>query len=338
MPISVRSRHVYCRSVSTSALLDERRQRQRARARARLRVVRHVDGHRAQVAEAPRADETAAARSNPRGAATSATTTNRPFGERRGQRGLLAARDRRRRRSARPSSTAGLAVAQAAPRASSHARPPAICRDVLGRRAAAAADEPHAGRDEPAGVAGHVVRRAQVEISCRPRRAAGRRWAARPAAPPETRAIVSIVSSIAAGPTEQLRPMTSAPARSSSGANVSGGVPSSVWPSSPVVSCATIGSDETRAHGANGGRELADVDERLEDEEVDAALDERARPVRGTPRRLRRGSCGPTARCGRRAARSSRPPRRGRPPRAGERGAFAVDASRAGRRGRSWRA
>jgi hypothetical protein len=54
-----------------------------------------------------------------------------------------------------------------------------------------------------------------------------------------------MVSRIAAGPTEQLTPITSAPARSISGANVSGGVPSRLLPSSSVVICATIGSVDT---------------------------------------------------------------------------------------------
>jgi hypothetical protein len=58
-------------------------------------------------------------------------------------------------------------------------------------------------------------------------------------------AIRSIVSSIAAGPTLQFRPMTSAPIASSSAVNCSGGVPSAVAPSSPVVNCATTGFLET---------------------------------------------------------------------------------------------
>ena len=60
-----------------------------------------------------------------------------------------------------------------------------------------------------------------------------------------TAAMRSIVSSIGAGPTAQLTPMTVAPRRSSSGVNRSGGVPSSVLPSSSVVICATIGRSET---------------------------------------------------------------------------------------------
>ena len=58
-------------------------------------------------------------------------------------------------------------------------------------------------------------------------------------------AIRSIVSSIGAGPTEQLTPMSVAPRRSSSGAKRSGGVPSSVLPSSSVVICATTGRSVT---------------------------------------------------------------------------------------------
>src|SRR6478752_4893051 len=51
----------------------------------------------------------------------------------------------------------------------------------------------------------------------------------------------SIVSSIGAGPTLQLTPITAAPARSSAGTNCSGGAPSRLLPSSSVVICATIG-------------------------------------------------------------------------------------------------
>ena len=88
-------------------------------------------------------------------------------------------------------------------------------------------------------------------------------------------AIRSIVSSIAAGPTLQFRPMTSAPSASSSAVNCSGGVPSAVTPSSPVVSCATTGSVRDGADAADGGAELGDVAERLEHEQVDAAVGER---------------------------------------------------------------
>ena len=71
--------------------------------------------------------------------------------------------------------------------------------------------------------------------------------------------------------------MIVAPRRSSSGANRSGGVPSSVLPSSSVVICATIGRSETRAHGVDRRADLVQVAERLEDEEVDAAFGERLR-------------------------------------------------------------
>ena len=60
-----------------------------------------------------------------------------------------------------------------------------------------------------------------------------------------TAAMRSIVSSIGAGPTAQLTPMIVAPRFSSSGANFSGGVPSSVLPSSSVDICATIGRSDT---------------------------------------------------------------------------------------------
>ena len=81
--------------------------------------------------------------------------------------------------------------------------------------------------DEPARVGRHVLRRRQVDVAAFDvTRRAGvglRRQAARRS----RGAIRSIVSSIGAGPTLQLTPMTSAPRlRSSSGANCSGGVPS----------------------------------------------------------------------------------------------------------------
>ncbi len=60
-----------------------------------------------------------------------------------------------------------------------------------------------------------------------------------------TAAMRSIVSSIGAGPTAQFTPTTEAPRSSSSGAKRSGGVPSSVLPSSSVLICATIGLSDT---------------------------------------------------------------------------------------------
>ena len=87
----------------------------------------------------------------------------------------------------------------------------------------------------------------------------------------------SIVSSIGAGPTAQLTPMSVAPRRSSSGANRSGGVPSSVFPSSSVVICATIGRSDDAAHGVDRRADLVQVAERLEDEQIDAAVEERLR-------------------------------------------------------------
>ena len=59
-----------------------------------------------------------------------------------------------------------------------------------------------------------------------------------------TAAMRSIVSSMCAGPMLQFTPTTSAPRRSSSGANCSGGVPSRLLPSSSIVICATMGKVE----------------------------------------------------------------------------------------------
>ncbi len=71
--------------------------------------------------------------------------------------------------------------------------------------------------------------------------------------------------------------MIVAPRFSSSGAKRSGGVPSSVLPSSSVVICATIGRSDTEPHGVDGRADLVQVAERLEDEQIDAAVDERLR-------------------------------------------------------------
>ena len=60
-----------------------------------------------------------------------------------------------------------------------------------------------------------------------------------------TCAMRSMVSSMAAGPTLQLSPTTSAPSRSRSGTKASGAAPSRLLPSSSVVTCATIGSAQT---------------------------------------------------------------------------------------------
>ena len=88
-----------------------------------------------------------------------------------------------------------------------------------------------------------------------------------------TDAIRSMVSSIAAGPTLQFTPMTSAPNCSSIGVNVSGGVPSRRV---AVFFGRDLGDDRQRsrrpADGANRGAELVDVAERLEHEQVDAAV------------------------------------------------------------------
>ena len=146
---------------------------------------------------------------------------------------------------------------------------------VIRRRAAAAADQAHAGGDEAPRVGRHVLRRREIDVAAFDvARPSGVRLHRR-GAPSVRSAIRSIVSSIAAGPTLQFRPMTSAPSASSSAANCSGGVPSAVAPSSPVVICATIGRVRDGADAADGGAELGDVAEGLEHEQIDAALGER---------------------------------------------------------------
>ena len=116
--------------------------------------------------------------------------------------------------------------------------------DVLRRRPAAAADHAHVVQHEPARVRRHVLGRAEIDVaSLHVARLAGvglrrqlqRRDRFHPLDRLEHRA----------GPTAQFTPMMVAPRFSSSGANRSGGVPSSVLPSSSVVICAMIGRLDT---------------------------------------------------------------------------------------------
>ena len=92
-----------------------------------------------------------------------------------------------------------------------------------------------------------------------------------------TASIRSIVSSIGAGPTAQLTPITVAPAASSSGANRSGGVPSSVFAvllGRHLRDDRQVGDDPD---GIDGGADLVQIAEGLEDEQIDAALEQRLR-------------------------------------------------------------
>ena len=117
--------------------------------------------------------------------------------------------------------------------------------DVIGRRPAAAADEADAVVEEaPARTTPCTP--ATTGRCCVPRSlAAGRRSAAPTAARAATRAMRSTVSSMPAGPTLQLTPITATPSSSSCGTNASGATPSSVLPSSSVVTWATIGRSES---------------------------------------------------------------------------------------------
>ena len=128
--------------------------------------------------------------------------------------------------------------------------------DVLRRRAAAAADQPHAAGDEAPRVGGHVLGRAEVDVAALDvARLAGvglrrQRHVGRP--PTAARS----VSSIGAGPTLQFTPTTSAPRAARAGANCSGGVPSRLLPSSSVVICATIGRSHRRRDGRDRRADL----------------------------------------------------------------------------------
>ena len=121
-----------------------------------------------------------------------------------------------------------------------------------------------------------------------------------------TAAIRSIVSSIGAGPTAQLTPMIVAPRRLE--------LRREPLRRRAVERVAVLLGRHLRddrqirhaAHRVDRRADLVQIAERLEDEQIDAAVGERLRllaEVRRAPRRRR--SC-PTARCGRRADRSRR--------------------------------
>ena len=159
-----------------------------------------------------RACSTSASARWPRGGTSSTLTTKLPRASALRHPRLLApaapaARRRRRRRRAADGRRRRPRRRRGAERAHRRLDLP----DVLRRRPAAAADQPHAAVDEPPRVRRHVLGRAEVDVApfdlARPAGVGLRRELDACA----TRAIRSIVSSIAAGPTLQFRPTTSAP-------------------------------------------------------------------------------------------------------------------------------
>ena len=95
--------------------------------------------------------------------------------------------------------------------------------------------------------------------------------------------------------------MTSAPRRSSSGANRSGGVPSRLLPSSLGRHLRDDRQVAHAAHGRDRRADLVEVAERLEDEQVDAAVDQRRRLFAEVGLGLVHAESCPTARSGCRA-------------------------------------
>ena len=144
------------------------------------------------------------------------------------------------------------------------------------------------GLDGAGGVVGEVLGRGQVDVAAADAAAAGRRSASREhrGAPAAARAACSSTSSVACGPTPQLTPTTSAPAPASAAYAAGRRVAvRAVLPSVPNVICAIDRQRaQTRAHRAQRGQDLVQVVERLEHEQVDAALEQALGRPRGTRR------------------------------------------------------
>ena len=122
-----------------------------------------------------------------------------------------------------------------------------------------------------------------------------------------TAASRSIVSSIGAGPTLQLTPTTSAPRSSEHRRELLG---RRAVEAVAILLGRHLRDDGQVADAADGGdrrADLVEVAERLEDEQVDAALEQRLGLLREHTAPLRRRRSCPTARRGRRADRSRRP-------------------------------
>ena len=87
----------------------------------------------------------------------------------------------------------------------------------------------------------------------------------------------SMVSSVALGPTEQLRPIASTGQESISRVKVSVSVPPGRWPKSSMVTWATIGMSSPAASraGEHGFAQLVEVAEGFEDQQIDAGFEQR---------------------------------------------------------------
>ena len=180
--------------------------------------------------------------------------------------------------------------------------------DVVGRGAAAAADDA-ARRPTAGGARTAPCIPASTDRCCGPPRAwAGRRWAWRSSAWTEYCIIRSMVSSVALGPTEQLRPMTSTGQESISRVKVSVSVPPGRWPKSSMVTWAMIGIVAAGGfvRGQHGLAQLVEVAEGFEDQQVDAGFEQRVDLLAEGRRGLRRRRWGRAVRCARRAGRRRR--------------------------------
>ena len=171
----------------------------------------------------------------------------------------------RRRRVARP---------RAVPLARQHL---AHRRRVLRRRAAAAADDVRARLDELARVLGEVLRRRRVDEAAVDELAAGPAFGIAESRIDVLAAICSITSSADCGPRLQLMPATSAPSDDAMFATSSGGSP----PMRAAVALERHLRDDRQVaallHGEDRLAQLGDVRERLEDDQVDAAFEQRLR-------------------------------------------------------------
>ncbi len=248
----------------------------------------------------------------PRGGSSSTASTNWPRDERAREARLLGARHRRhdgRRRHGghgRPG-RAGPAAGRRRRGGDAH-----LAR-VLRRRAAAAADQAHAGGDEAPRVGRHVLRRREIDVAAldvaRPSGVGLHREARR-------RALGDPLDRLE----HRRRPDAAVQADDVGAERLE--LRGELLRRRAVGGDAVVAGGELRDHrlvrdgadAADGGAELGDVAEGLEHEQVDAGVGERLRPARGTPLPPRRGRSCPTARRARRAGRWRRRRRPGRAP------------------------
>ena len=182
--------------------------------------------------------------------------------------------------------------------------------DVLGRGAAAAAHDLHPRPQQTARVLRHVFRRARDRYCGPPPAAAGPALGMALMGFEENAIMRSMVSSVALGPTEQLMPMASTGQESMARVKVS--------VSAPPRQVAEIVDGDLRDHRQIAAGRFARAQtppravrpgcRKSPGSAGRRRLPPGLRSARGTPRGLRRTTCGRAARCGRPAV----PPRRPR--------------------------